>query len=244
MRRQRGQSLVEFAVGSAALLMLLLGVVTLSGYQEVQRRASVAARQFAYESAWEPSLLSAQVSAQRIHRDNFDDSGLLDSVGRARYVTREGVRVERQQGVAPGLAGDAATLLLTPLAASKPFTGADLDLEAGGYVSGELVARVVTHAWTPEPFRSMDITLHQPYAILSDPWNSGSSSQVHDRTSSLVPTQRLATIANAWQALAVPLSIIEPTIGKLCLGLIEPDTIPEDRLGPRKGAMSLGRVCQ
>ena len=244
MSRQCGQSLVEFAVGSAALLMLLLGVITLSGYQEVQRRGSIAARRLAYETVLEPRDLAALASAQRIYQDDFDDAGLLDAVGRARYVTGDDLRVSRQQGAAPGLAGDAATLLLTPLAASKPFTGQDLDLEPGGYVSGQLLVRVAPHAWTTEPFRSMDIVLRQPYAILSDPWNSGSARQVHDRTSSLVPTQGLASLASAWQALAVPLSLLEPTIGKLCLGLIEPDTVPEDRLGPRTAGVNAGRVCQ
>jgi hypothetical protein len=198
----------------------------------------------AYESVWESRDFAARASAQRMHQYYFSDAGLLDAVGRARYVTGDDVRVSRQHGVLPGLSGDSATLLLTPLAASKPFTAEGLDLEPGGYVSGELVVRVAPHAWTPEPFRGMDIALRQQYAILSDPWNSGSARQVHDRTSSLVPTQGLASLATAWQALAAPLSILEPTIGKLCLGLIEPDMVPEDRLGPRVAGSNAGRVCQ
>jgi hypothetical protein len=244
MNRQHGQSLVEFASGSAALLLLLLGVITLSGYQEVQRRGSIAARQVAFESTWQSHNLAQQTSARRMYQHHFDDAGLQDTVGAANYVSEEGVQVTNQRSVAPGLAGDAASLLLTPLEASRALTGRVIDLEPGGYASGELVTRVVPHEWTPEPFRSLDITLRQPYAILSDPWNSGSAQQVRDRTSGLVPTQRMASIATVWRMLAAPLSILEPSIGRLCLGLIEPDTVPEDRLGPQARGLNSGRLCQ
>jgi hypothetical protein len=244
MTMQQGQSLVEFAAGSAALLLLLLGVITLSGYQEVQRRGSIAARQFTYESTWQPPGVDPQESVRRVYLHHFDDPGLVDAVGRERYVASDGVQLSRQLGAAPGLAGNAATLLLAPLAASRALTGRDIGLEAGGYVSGELAANVLPHEWTPEPFRGLDIVLRQPYAILADPWSSGSARQVRDRTSSLVPTQRLASLASAWQVLAAPLSILEPTIGRLCLGLIEPETVPEDRLGPRIHGVNAGRICQ
>ena len=244
MKRQIGQSLVEFAGGSTALLLLLLGVITLSGYQEVQRRGSIAARQFMYESAWQVPGVSMQPSAQRLYRHDFDDTGLLDAVGGARYVTEGDLQVSRLQSAAPGLAGNAATLLLMPLEASRAFTGKEFDLDAGGYVSGELVTHVAPHEWMPDPFRGLDLELRQPYAILSDPWNSGSARHVRDRTSSLVPTLSLASLATAWRALSAPLSILEPSLWKLCLGLIEPDTIPEDRLGPPIRGESSGRICQ
>jgi hypothetical protein len=244
MNRQHGQSLVEFAAGSAAFVLLLLGVITISGYQEVQRRGSIAARQFTYESTWNSQGIAPQESARRMYQQNFADAGLLDSIGKAHYVTANDLRVTSQSGSAPGLAGDAASLLLTPLEASRSLTGRELDLEPGGYSSGELATSVVTHEWTSEPFRSLDIAFHQPYAILTDAWNSSDARHVHDRTSSLVPTQRLASLASAWQVLAAPLSILEPTIGKLCLGLIEPDTVPEDRLSPRVHGIIAGRSCQ
>jgi hypothetical protein len=169
---------------------------------------------------------------------------LLDAVGKARYVREDDIQVSGQRNAAPGLAGEAASLLLAPLEAGRALSGEAIDLEAGAYVRGELAAPVVTHSWTPEPFRSLEIVLRQPYAVLADPWNSGSARQVRERTASLVPTQGLASLSTAWRALAAPLSILEPTIGQLCLGLIEPDTVPEDRLGPRTLAVNAGRLCQ
>jgi hypothetical protein len=244
MKWQGGQSMVEFASGAAALLLMLLGVITLSGYQETQRRNSSAARQVAYESAWHAPDVGPQQWARNVYRQHFDDAGLLDASGKTYYVQADNIQVSNQRSAAPGLAGEAASLLLAPLEAGRVLSGEAIDLDAGGYVSGELAAHVVTHAWTPEPFRNLDIILRQPYAVLADPWNGGSAAQVRDRTASLVPTQRLASLATAWQAVAVPLSLLEPTIGNLCLGLIEPDTVPEDRLGPRTRAVNAGRLCQ
>jgi hypothetical protein len=244
VKMQLGQSLVEFAVGAAAFLLLLLGVLTLSGYQEVQRRGSVAARQLSFESAWLSPDAVPQPSTLTIFQQHFGDPGLLDAVGSAHYLAQDDLRLSRHRGALPGLAGDAAVLLLAPLELSRVFTGRGIDLTPGGYVSGEVVAHVVTQPWTPDPFRGLDITLRQPYAIVSDPWNSGSARQVHEHTSSLVPTQRLAALATIWRTMAVPLSIVEPSLGKLCLGLIEPDIVPEDRLGVAVRPVTSGRACQ
>ncbi len=132
MSRQRGQSLVEFAGGSAALLLLLLGVITLSGYQEVQRRGSIAARQLrirvslAVARLLHRSVCTSHVPAE-FRRRGPAGCGWQGALRHWRTMCR----LSRQRGAAPGLAGDAATLLLTPLAASRPFTGGRSDLEAG-----------------------------------------------------------------------------------------------------------------
>jgi hypothetical protein len=93
----------------------------------------------------------------------------------------------------------------------------------------------------PEPFRSIRIDLTQPYALMTDDWNSGGPQQVRRRTSGLVPTQMLAGVAAIWRVLLAPLSLFEPALSELCLGQIEPDRIPEDRLGA--GASPLPRTC-
>jgi hypothetical protein len=169
---------------------------------------------------------------------------LLDAVGRAQYLERDDLQLSGEWSAVPGLAGNAAVLLLTPLEVCRVFTGKEIELARGGYANGEVVAHLATHPWTPDPFWKLDIAIRQPYAILSDPWNSGSARQVRERTSSLVPTQRLSSLATLWRALAVPVLLIEPSLGKLCLGLIEPDIVPEDRLGALARGTTTGRPCQ
>lgn len=244
MSPQRGQSMVEFAVGSSALLLLLLGVITLSSYQEVQRRAIGAGRQLAFESGWQGPEANPDVLRRSAFAHHMDDSGLMDAVGRSRHVEALNVRASMQFGPAPGLANDAATVLLSPLRTSGALVGGDIDLASGGYARGEIEVDLQPRFWLPPPFRDTELALRQPFAILTDPWNSAGPEHVRDRTSSLVPTQRLIAIASTWQALAAPLSLLEPSLDELCLGLIEPDAVPADRLGPPSVRASGRRPCR
>jgi hypothetical protein len=43
-----------------------------------------------------------------------------------------------------------------------------------------------------------------------------------------------------WRPLLAPLALLEPSLGDLCFGLIEPDRIPEDRLGAGRTALPRG----
>jgi hypothetical protein len=244
MKKQRGQSLVEFAAGTSALVLLLLGVITLSGFQEVQRRGISATRQLAFEAVSWSGPVRDEVNAEHAFAHHFDDGGMQDAVGRARYVGEEDVEVSQQAGRPPGLADHATTLLMAPLRVGSTLMQARLDLETGGYVTGELVLRLAPHQWLPEPFRDLDLLLRQPYAILSDAWNAAGPPHVKERTAGLVPTQRLESVAGHWQNVTGPLTVLEPSIDKLCLGIIEPEEIPEDRLGPVQANMRGRRPCK
>jgi hypothetical protein len=244
VKEQRGQSLVEFAAGTSALVLLLLGVITLSGFQEAQRRGISATRQLAFEAVSRSGPVRDDVNAEYAFTHHFDDEGMQDAVGRARYVEEEDVQVSQQAGRPPGLADHATTLLMAPLQVGSALMQARLDLETGGYVTGELVLRLAPHKWLPEPFRDLDLLLRQPFAILSDAWNAAGPTHVKERTTGLVPTQRLASVAGYWQNVDGPLTILEPSIDKLCLGIIEPEEIPEDRLGPMHANVRNRRPCQ
>jgi hypothetical protein len=84
----------------------------------------------------------------------------------------------------------------------------------------------------PRPFRDLELKLHAPYALLSDAWHSADASHVRQRTAGLVPASRLAQANTIWRPLLAPLRLIEPSIVRLCPGLIEPERLPENRLGP------------
>jgi hypothetical protein len=64
---------------------------------------------------------------------------------------------------------------------------------------------------------------------------------VRQRAGGLVPTNRLQALNAVWRPLSLPLGILEPSLRKLCFGLIEPDRIPEDRLG--SGRTPLPDAC-
>jgi hypothetical protein len=233
--------MTEFAVGAAMLALLMLGTITIAGYQEVQRRAAIMAPQLAYAQAWAGSRNSMTALQQAAYRTHLEDPALTSATGRSRLARAESLQLTSAVGRAPGQADVALGALLGLLQAPGGFFGNRFDLQRGGYLTGGIAVRIPALDDLPEPFRSTEIDLSQPYAMMTDAWNSGGPQQVRRRTSGLVPTQALAGVASFWRLLLAPLSLLEPALGELCLGQIEPDRIPEDRLGA--GFSPLPRAC-
>jgi hypothetical protein len=231
MRYQRGQSMTEFAVAAALLVLLMLGVITIGGYQEVQRRAATVAPLLAYTGAWSGNPTAGSNGAPSTLAAVFDDPALVSATGNSRLV-RDAAQNSVEFRSAPGRADTSASLLLTTLQGAGSFLGGGFDLQRGGYQAGRVGVQIDALQDLPEPFRSTTLSLTQPYALLTDAWNSADPTHVAGRAGGLVPTQRLAGVASLWQALLAPLTLLEPALAELCLGLIEPDRIPEDRLGP------------
>ncbi len=239
MKHLTGQSLTEFAVGAAALSLLMLGSVTLAGYQEVQRRTAVAAREVAFENSWlRDGSLNARL--QRAAERHLNEPGLTEA-GHHPYVSPSGVGVASREQRAPGLAGGAAHAMLEPLQVAGGFLTGSFDLSAGRYSVGALSVEIDPQPDLPEPFRNLSLQLQQPFALQSDAWNAAGARHVGSRAQGLVPSSALSGLQSIWRPLLAPLALIEPSLGDLCLGLIEAERIPEDRLGA--GRTLLPRGC-
>ena len=223
--------MVEFSLCSTALSLLLFGTWTISGYQEVQRRAIVAARQAAFEGAWLSEGSRMDEERSRLAGLHFDDAGLIDATGKARLVSAQSVRLQAQSGPAPGQATASFEVLIAPLRAAGGFLGGGFDLANEGFRTGAVITETMAMSDLPAPFRDLQLSFRQPYALLSDGWNAGGPAQVLQRADGLVPSGALSGVAGLWSALSVPLSVIEPSLRQLCPALIEPDHVPEDRLG-------------
>jgi len=242
MRHQSGQSMTEFAVGLAVCTLLLLGSITMSGYQEVDRRVVLAARQSAWQDAWTAGAVEARAAAGALHRGFLADASVQDPSARNLLVrSEEDVSLEAASTRPDGLAGSVAPVLLAPLRVAGGFLGSGFDLQEGGLVTGAVGARISPVNTVPSPFNTLDLQLRVPFALLEDAWNAGGVEHVRSRASGLVPTAQLRAINAIWRPLSVPLGLVEPTLDQLCLGLLEPDRIPEDRLGP--GVTPLSRGC-
>jgi hypothetical protein len=241
MKSQSGQSMVEFAVGSATLSLLLLGTLALAGYQEVDRRVVISARNSGWLESWSLMGTDARARVRAIHDESFSDSGVLEPMGRRLLVEETGLELTTGRGQPSGIAGGAGDLLLAPLRVSSGFLGRAFDLSERGLFLGHVRATIGAMAGMPEPFSHFELRLESPYALLGDAWHAGSAGHVRDRAAGLVPSSRLAAFSTIWRPLALPLGILEPSLRQLCFGLIEPDRIPEDRLGP--GRTSLPGDC-
>lgn len=241
MRQQGGQSMTEFAAGSALLVLLLLGALSLGGYQEADRRLVLAARQSAWQQSWAPAGDAAAL-ARALHGEHLDDPGVRDPSGRALLVAEDGLTLSRSALETSGVAGAAAGLMLAPLRTASSFLGAGFDLRDDGLQQGNLQAHVAPLRGMPAPFNTLEFDLGASWALLGDAWHAGGVRHVQQRAGGLVPSARLKAVNAIWAPLAVPLGLVEPSLGQLCLGLIEADRVPEDRLGP--GRTALPRGCQ
>lgn len=241
MNRQSGQSMTEFAAAAAVLVLLLLGSLSLGGYQEVDRRLAMAARQSAWQQSWMPTG-DVTARARELHASHLADAGVRDPAGRDLLVAEDGLAFATSHRDTSGVAGAAAGLMLAPLRIASGFLGSGFDLREDGLQQGNLRAHIAPLRGVPAPFGSLELDLSANWALLGDAWHAGGSRHVEQRAGGLVPSARLRAVNAIWGPLAVPLGLVEPSLGQLCLGLIEADRIPEDRLGP--GRTPLPGACR
>jgi hypothetical protein len=169
---------------------------------------------------------------------HFTDSALVDATGQSRLVDTDTVRVTSDVIAVPGQAAVATNFLLTPLRVAGGFLGGGFDLNERGFRTGSISLQISGNNHLPPPFRDLQLRFDQRYALLTDAWNAANPQHVAGRAGGLVPAHALASVSGLWRGLLAPVSLLEPSLQQLCLGLIEPDHVPDDRLdaGPRTGA--------
>jgi len=232
MIKLRGQSSTEFAAGVAMLGALALGSISIGGIQEVQRRGIVAAREAAFQGEWLRQRGSADSLRLQLGQEHFNDAGLTNATGSSRMLHAGDIGLSADVSGAPGRGVTAVDFLLRPLRAAGGFLGGGFDLRDSGFQSGIVSANLTEAGQMPAPFSSLNLQFGQPYALLGDDWSASGPPHARRRASGLVPTHVLTPIATLWRPLSAPLSLFEPSLRELCFGLIEPDRVPEDRLGP------------
>lgn len=223
--------MTEFALASSFLVLMLLGLWTIGSYQEMQRRAIVAARQAAFELSWLGSPANEAVR-HRLASLHFDGPAFTSATGQSRLVEPDAMRLEAGSGPVPGEGAGAMDLLLGPMRTAGGFLGGGFDLRNDGFRSGSIIVDAPPVSDLPAPFRGLQFEFRQPFALLSDGWNASGPAHVAARAGGLAPSHLLAGVADLWKGLSVPLGLVEPSLRQFCPGLIEPDRVPEDRLGP------------
>jgi hypothetical protein len=233
--------MTEFAVGVAMLGTLTLGTITVSNLQEVQRRGIVAAREAAFQSAWLAPRVGVEALRSQLAQAHYDDAGLTGATGGS-VLRSADVQLTAQTSGAPGRGAAAVEFLLTPLRIAGGFFGGGFDLSNTSYQSGQVRANLSDTSRLPEPFNRLQLRFDQPYSLLGNDWSAAGPSHVARRAGGLVPSHLLAPVSNLWRPLSAPLALFEPSLSELCFGLIEPDRVPEDRLGP--GPRQAVPVCR
>lgn len=238
MSREQGQALVEFAIAAGVFALLLLGTVWLFRLHEIQRQGVMSARTAAFTATWMLGRESTAAAQDRLRRLHFEHAGWSDPTGNEAMPAREdAVSLRLVQGAPPGTAAAAVSIAMAPLRAIGGFLGSGFDLPMDRQMTATVEVIVDPLTRLPEPMASLRLAMAEHLSILGDGWAASGPREVSARTAGLVPTNLLRAPMQWLSPFLWPLSLIEPAVGRLCLGLIEPDRVPRDRLSPGVGGM-------
>jgi hypothetical protein len=237
MSRRRaacGQAMAEFVVSLGVLSILLLGLPALQRYHQLQFAGIGTARELAWLGSADPAGDGSGGNggnAAATELDVFRAQWLPGGSGHvdARLADVAGLEPVLSRGGLPGVAGEATQALLLPFRPLQAL-GAGFDLDANGLRSAQLTLHVQSPSSLPEPFNGLALDLTERHVVLADGWGAGGVAQAASRAGGLVPTSVLAPARPLLRVGTLLLSVLEPDLRKLCLGLVDPEVVPADRL--------------
>ena len=222
-KRCRGQAMTEFAVAVGVLVTLLLCMPVLGRYHELQAASIQSARRAAFESSWRANA-NGYVDVASIRGALFPD------VGDSAQVNAESMSANVTTGGEPGLAGRSTRALLAPFRLARAINGG-FDLREPALYTAKLTVALSTPPQLPDPFAQTPVQFNERYELVGGNWASSGPGQVASRTGGLVPTSALAPLRPLLKLTTTLTSVLEPSLRELCLGQVDPERVPEDRLG-------------
>lgn len=250
----RGQAMVETLVALLVVVPLWIGIFYVSRWHDLQHAAIAAARHAAFETWVAAGTVDpAQVEALTRRRIFSDDPARFvaaapgaaqagearplwqDSRG-ARLVAAPGPSVAVGRTAQPEEVAEAERFAFGLIGPARSLGGPPFDLQRDA-ARGVTVTVPVAHAADlPAPIGGLRFDLVERRQLLVDPWASAAPVQVERRTAALSTSAALQALVRPLEPLRWAVSTVEPAFARLCLGRIESDVVPEDRV---RGARSI-----
>jgi hypothetical protein len=214
--------MVEFAVATAALSLLLLGLPVIGRLHSLQLATIEVARASAFIDSWQ--LTAAAGSGAALLRPAlYPDTQPNDQAGIGELT------VQRFRSAPLGLASQTGALLLAPFLPLRR-AGSGFDLQNAGLQGVRVAAAIALPDSTPEPFAGMNISFRESYQLLGDDWASAGPGQVAARAGGLVLSRAADTARPLVEFGTTLLSLVEPEFRRFCSGSVDPEIVPVDRL--------------
>ena len=222
--------MIEFAIASAVLALLMLGMPVVARLHELQLTGIEATRVAAFVDSWGyRDSVAASPWRERLFADG-------DARGQAQLGA---ITLQYSRGAPPGAAATTGRLLLAPFKPLRLF-GGGFDLANAGQHQAELAAAVVWPDAVPEPFAGLNLSFDEHYELLGEPWGGAGPSQVARRVSGLLVPPGAQALRPLLGLAAAALSVVEPAWRHFCIGAVNPEIVPDDRL--RTSAAELSSV--
>jgi hypothetical protein len=219
VRQVQGQALVEALAALLFLAPLVLCLLHLADMNRVAHAASLAAREFALAAVHQPSGELDPSLARALQRLATEDLGETAEYSAPQWYA---VATDGPVAATEDLAG---SLLLPALASGKGVF--DWPRWRGQrVVVGALVSPL-------ESLRLPEVTatrIEEKLIFFAGHGSAIGPQHVASRTAALSAAGSLTEVGEQLEPFLEAASVIEPALGRLCIGRIGPDIVPEDRL--------------
>lgn len=251
--RQNGQAMVEMAVILGVVVMLLLGIIYLGKFHDIQATTIQAARYAAWERTVHSNagMSDTQVQSQtraRLFTWNKDalksTDGLAngagwstqtavwsDHAGSGRLIAQPGdVSVGTVTGPLSGVASNALGEAMSGMSGFLAAITGGEPLPTGGTVTGNISVKLNNIAVLPAPLDALNLTLRESASVMVDSWDASGPRQAALRTRTFTAAGPLAQVDSLLGPIKVGLGLIEPAFNDFHFGQVCPDIVPSDRV--------------
>jgi hypothetical protein len=260
-RRERGQAIVEFVAASGLLVTLMLSIMLIGRYHDLQASVIQSARYAAFERATGGAIASDVAIRDQMRARLFTwtndplrtadalrdgDRWRSENVNWTDHTRRRNRFIEEPRNIAlqtsqrrpPGRAGGATAQIVNVIDRAARVTGTRFDVNSNGFYTATSTAQIANLSYMPAPLNRLNIRFTESVSILGDGWNAGGPGDVARRAGALVPSRVFSVLTTDLRPVRDVLSWIEPAFDEFCPGIIDPEIVPVDRLdrpgsGPR-----------
>lgn len=219
-----GQALVETLLVVILAVPLLLGILFLFELQAAQQATLAAARQALFHHHYARGSVTpeeAAGSARREHLESLFASGLgaASSPQVSLFIAAQPASAQRVE--------DTAFAMLQPALALGPSS---FDLPRHSAMRATAKLDVTSPASLRLVLDVPQITLEESLSSLHDDWLATTRESAISRVAALTVTGSLREWTEPMQAVTGAIALLEPAFARLCIGRIDVDVVPDDRL--------------
>lgn len=260
-RFARGQALVETLAALPWVVAMFSAVVLLARLHDLESRTISTARYAAFLRADAPASRSAAVlNDLALARTWAPDVGVAAVGGRwsaqpfaagfspnwrapttqARLIeTAESVTVTVANGSLTGAPGRTLDVALAATRAVGVLAQRRFDLRNENLLSATATTRLNRVDAFAGALSDGALQLTDRVSLLADPWSVSGPRHTESRVQSLMPSSGVGRLLDLVTPLQYLISVFEPEFRNLCVGHVDPEVLPPDRLA---GSTSLPRT--
>nr|WP_295775630.1 hypothetical protein [Rhodoferax sp.] len=240
--RQKGQSTVEFVVLAVVMVPLLLIIPLIGKYMDIAQTTAVASRYVAFEGAVRHSSSNGGWKtdgelAQEVRRRFFSSSDAPiktnDTAGDFNAHRNPLWFDHRGMPLLP-VFGSNVKVSTVKDSTSQPFGtvyAGSFGLSSDNLYTGNVNVTVADIAGL-KPFDALGLSITRKTALLADPWAASGPGSVSSKIKGATAAFPYAALKLAAAPLSPFISLLEPNSNPPDVGVVDPDKVPADRLGP------------